>query len=390
MSERKTRPSGWTYAVAAVILVFGCLMAMALVYQWFPGLPGTLESKVNLDNLTQVVVPGSKDITFAESGAYAVYYEYRSVVNGTVYASSKTPPALACTLTSKSTGANVRAVPDYVRTNSYSTKGRERVGVLIRSITIDEPGTYAFSCRYTDGRSEPEVVLAVGPNFVWEFFGIAARTVVAAVAGLAVLLGSGAVAVVVIIIIAVKWRRSSSLVLVECLILAALVLSGRRPMWPVGGQDIPASPSCGDADLRHCTVLTVSQGNRVFFGGNDDYINRDSTYWVDPGGATLYGAIYFGERDNIQQGFNEKGLAYDANGLPGAPVNAHPGRQPVHGGYASYPIQILRACATVEEVIAWVQEHQWHKVIPQPQSPLRLGAACGSGSWAALWSWSRG
>jgi hypothetical protein len=368
MSERKKRPSGWTYAVAALIPLLGCLIVAAAVCQWFPGLPGTLESKVSLDNLTQVVVPGSKDITFAESGAYAVYYEYRSVVDGTVYASNRTPPTLACTLTSKSTGANVRAVPDYVETNTYSTKDRERVGVLIRSITLEEPGTYTFSCRYSDGRSEPEVVVAVGPNFVWEFFGIAARTIVTAAAGLVILLILGTVAVVVIIIIAVKRRRSSSLALVACLMFATLLLGGCGPAWPEGGQGIPASPPCGDADLRHCTVLTVSQGNRVFFGGNDDYINRDSTYWVDPGsearyGASRYRAIYFGEPDNVQQGFNEKGLAYDSNGLPPASVTSHPGRKPVYGGHSSYFIHILQECATVEEVIAWVQEHQWHEAM---------------------------
>jgi choloylglycine hydrolase len=114
---------------------------------------------------------------------------------------------------------------------------------------------------------------------------------------------------------------------------------------------------------RGCTVLTVSQGGQVFFAGNDDYINRDSTYWVDQGSDTRYGAIYFGRPDNVQQGFNEKGLAYDANGVPKAPVTSHPGRQPVYGGYASYLLQILQECATVEEVIAWVQEHQWHKAM---------------------------
>jgi predicted dienelactone hydrolase len=98
----------------------------------------------------------------------------------------------------------------------------------------------------------------------------------------------------------------------------------------------------------------------MFFGGNDDYTNRDSTYWVDPGGTTHYGAIYFGKPDNVQQGFNEKGLAYDASGLPKVPLTSHPGRKPVYGGYTSYPIQILRECATVAEVIAWVQEHRWH------------------------------
>jgi hypothetical protein len=208
MDNRTSKPSRWYYAAAALIPVLGCLTTMVLVYQWFPGLPGTWQAKMSLENLTQVVVPGSRDITFAKSGAYGVYYEYRSTVDGKVYASSKTPPALACTLISRSTGANVSVVPDYVETNTYSAKGPERAAVLIRSISIDEPGTYTFSCRYADGRSKPDIVLAVGPNLNWEFFGIAARTLLTAAAGLAVLVGSGALAIIVAVVIAAK-RRSS-------------------------------------------------------------------------------------------------------------------------------------------------------------------------------------
>jgi hypothetical protein len=110
-------------------------------------------------------------------------------------------------------------------------------------------------------------------------------------------------------------------------------------------------------------VFTVSKGDRVFFGGNDDYIEPDSTYWVDPGRGTNYGAVWIGTPDNVQQGVNEKGLAYDANGLPRVTANPHPERKPVGGGYTHYPIQILRECATVAEVIDWVQTHQWHSTM---------------------------
>jgi hypothetical protein len=109
-----------------------------------------------------------------------------------------------------------------------------------------------------------------------------------------------------------------------------------------------------------CTVFTIAKGESVYFGGNDDYINPDSYYWVDPGDSTNYGVIWIGEPDNVQQGINEKGLAYDANGLPRVDVNPHSERIPVSGGYSDYPIQIMHECSTVEEVIKWINTHQWH------------------------------
>jgi hypothetical protein len=109
-----------------------------------------------------------------------------------------------------------------------------------------------------------------------------------------------------------------------------------------------------------CTVFTIAKGESVYFGGNDDYINPDSYYWVDPGDSTNYGVIWIGEPDNVQQGVNEKGLAYDANGLPRVDVNPHSERIPVSGGYSDYPIQIMHECSTVEEVIKWINTHQWH------------------------------
>lgn len=123
-------------------------------------------------------------------------------------------------------------------------------------------------------------------------------------------------------------------------------------------QVILLNPSRG-GPIRGCTVFTLSRGNQVFFGGNDDYIEPDSFYWVDQAQEGAYGAIWIGTPDNVQQGVNEMGLAYDANGLPRVDVNPHSERAPFSGGYNSYPIQILRENASVAEVIKWVQAHEW-------------------------------
>ena len=108
-----------------------------------------------------------------------------------------------------------------------------------------------------------------------------------------------------------------------------------------------------------CSVITLSKGGAVFFGGNDDYINPDQYYWVEPGDSSRYGVIWIGLPDNPQQGVNEKGLAYDSNGLPRFEVNPHTERIPVKGEYYhNYLMQIMHECSTVREVIEWVNRHQ--------------------------------
>ena len=140
----------------------------------------------------------------------------------------------------------------------------------------------------------------------------------------------------------------------KALIVANLLLGLFIALLAFSGQKtLPPQPS-------GCSVFTVSKGDQVFFGGNDDYITTDNYFWVDPGPAQYYGAIWIGEVGNVQQGVNEKGLAYDANGLPRVDVNPHLERQFVADNYTAYPLLILRECATVKEVIHWVNSHQWH------------------------------
>jgi len=62
---------------------------------------------------------------------------------------------------------------------------------------------------------------------------------------------------------------------------------------PSGYRNLPAG----------CTIVTISKGDSVFFGGNDDYINPDSYYWVEPGDSSRYGVIWIGTPDNHLHGF---------------------------------------------------------------------------------------
>ncbi len=125
-------------------------------------------------------------------------------------------------------------------------------------------------------------------------------------------------------------------------------------------QDAKSNGSYGRYSVPSgCSVITVSKGDSVFFGGNDDYINPDSYYWVEPGDSSRFGVIWIGTPDNPQQGINEKNLAYDSNGLPRVEVNPHSERIPVDpGGYHKQCMQIMHECATVEQVIEWVGKHQ--------------------------------
>lgn len=212
MNNKKIKHNGWAYAFAALALILGCSLTlflgcsltMMIVYQTFPKIPGALKERVNLDNLTQLIVPGSTDITFAKPGAYAVYYEYRSVVNGVKYETGKQPPSLECNLTSKKTGAKVTAVPDFVESNTFGSKDQERVGVLIMSITIDDPGIYTFACQYQDGKTQPEIVVSVGPNFLWEFFNIFAKVGGSILSGMAIFFLAVLVSIIVVLIVVVK------------------------------------------------------------------------------------------------------------------------------------------------------------------------------------------
>ncbi|MRR20715.1 hypothetical protein EG827_11070, partial [bacterium] len=135
--------------------------------------------------------------------------------------------------------------------------------------------------------------------------------------------------------------------------------SGNFDIWVVDVDINEIKAKLKAQPPQGCSVVSFSKGDSIFFAGNDDYINPDSYYWVEKGDSTRLGVVWIGQPDNPQQGINEKGLAYDSNGLPRVEVNPHRERMPYKGEYYhQYLMQIMHECSTVAEVIGWVGLHQ--------------------------------
>lgn len=111
------------------------------------------------------------------------------------------------------------------------------------------------------------------------------------------------------------------------------------------------------AKPESCTIFTASYGDTVLFGNNEDWINPNTYYWVIGPKTSKYGGVYFGFDNRYPQGgINEKGLAFDWNALPEAPLNPHPELRPLPGKPGLW---ILERCATVQEAIDLAKQYAW-------------------------------
>ena len=73
MNTQKKKLSALYYGLGALILLFGCPIAAAILFFGTRDLPAAISDAYDLNGLTQVVVPGSVDLTLSRTGAYAVY-----------------------------------------------------------------------------------------------------------------------------------------------------------------------------------------------------------------------------------------------------------------------------------------------------------------------------
>jgi hypothetical protein len=207
MKQKKQSPSLLLFALAMLVLLSGLLLSAWKLSSSGVWMYPSLIADAYREQQHRLRLPGSEQVKLTRSGAYGIYYEY-SLVSSIAEYPDEIPPAIECSLTSLSSGAKLEAAPDYVPTNRYWSNEEGGFGVLIMSITVDQPDTYHFACSYLDGSTRPEIVVALGPNYFWEFLRVAWEIIRSLLGGVSIFCGSVLLALVMVIIMAAKRRIS--------------------------------------------------------------------------------------------------------------------------------------------------------------------------------------
>jgi hypothetical protein len=106
--------------------------------------------------------------------------------------------------------------------------------------------------------------------------------------------------------------------------------------------------------LEACTAFLVRTRDKVLVGNNEDSSNPDTKVWFVPGEAGKYGRMYVGFDDlSAQGGVNEKGLWFDAFGLPRKEVTAT--QREIYPG--DLQDKLMAECTTVSEVLKLLERY---------------------------------
>jgi hypothetical protein len=176
----------WLFGLAGLILMIGILIAVMLFKQHnLDGYPNLISEAYQYKR-HHLVVPENKIVELTRTGTYGIYFEHD--LTSSIYPEIEIPPEIDCMLTFRENGTTIIAVPDYVKTNHYTSKDLH-TGVLIMSITVDKPGSYNFTCNYQDNRTEPGIRVSLGPNYFWEFLRVIWRIGLPLLGGGSVLCG---------------------------------------------------------------------------------------------------------------------------------------------------------------------------------------------------------
>lgn len=183
-------PSRWLYAVPIAVLCAGIGGFALLLVSAVAGLG---------EDLRRVQMPGRASLTFAEPGAYTVFHEHRTYVDGRLYEETAPLSGLGCTLW-RGGEQLPDAVSPAVMNETYAVGGREGRAIFV--VQVPAPGAYELDCNTPPPVLHAPFTLAIGGNMVGAVVGTVLWS-------MAVLLGAMAGAVVLTVVIAIKRERGA-------------------------------------------------------------------------------------------------------------------------------------------------------------------------------------
>lgn len=149
-----TQPGGpgrWWYLVAVLVALAGLAVAGLLVLKTILGAGKDLQ---------RVVMPGEVEVLLDEPGTYTIYYEYRSVVDGRMFATAGSDvSALQVSVEEVATGEGVSLTPPG---GNVEYEFGPHAGRAVFNFEVEQPGGYVVAAGYPEGSEGPEVVLAIG------------------------------------------------------------------------------------------------------------------------------------------------------------------------------------------------------------------------------------
>lgn len=179
------------FVVAAVIGIGGFVVAG---FNLFSGL-GEFEGRMK-----QVVMPGSVTLDLSEAGVYTIFHERRSVVDGRSYSSDGMAGLRLSVFGADGTELNLKPFSG----STYTFGGRE--GRSLYTFEVKAPGQYRIAGTLPDGRTEPKIVLALGPGVLGGMFKMIGLSIALAIGGVAV----AALIVILTVIGRGKARRAAA------------------------------------------------------------------------------------------------------------------------------------------------------------------------------------
>ncbi len=177
-------------------VVAGVIGLAGLVAAWLYAVP---RIKGFTAGLQQVVMPGPVVISLDRPGAYTLYAETNSVVDGQLF-TTPPPNGTRVTLTSEATGEVVAL--DAVH-GSIEYEFGQRKGHAMLGFVIDQPGRYRLAAA--GGPTGARYVLAIGHGSAWGQMGSLFRTILVTLA-----LGMGGLGIAGIIVAVTVMQRDKA------------------------------------------------------------------------------------------------------------------------------------------------------------------------------------